>query len=776
MTRDGRSVAARLAVPLLLVLVVVAFFHRTLLGERFYAVDFYQTFVPLRAILADAWSQGMPFWTGRLGNGAPILANPGYALLYLPNLVYLGTDPARAMTALTVAHFVAGALGAWFLARRWEMSRAASWTAAVAFALSGAAVSSTAYPNLSWPLAWLPWALLAHEDASHGRAWRGIAALAFVWFSMLSMGDPVVLAAALAGSALIALRDLTSRVAARPWGARLATALARPGAAAAAALILASPLLLAIVRYLPASVRGAGFKAEGIVQWSLHPLLLVGTILRDPFGDPSLTGPAGFWANALAADRGRPLLAGLYVGGLLVALALLGALRRSPYRVVLLAWLGILVALALGKYGPIYPLFGDLAGFDALRYPTKWIVPAMLPLALLAASGLDSLGESAAGTGVHRKGLLVFLSVLALLALTSVGSMAGLDRTLASLSGQPDLRIGDVPLDVHVRSSWVAAAGRSAVPLGLALLTLVFGARSRAASRLLPAVAAIATLDVALANHPLAPTVTADFYDVPQAASVILSDPGGHGRVFVDDSQLTADQLHFVDSPRLAVEAARPQRERMIAYVAASAGLDQAYSADTEAFSPIAYARAGVLMRGAPAREKLMLLGAAGATHVVTFQALQAPLPEPIASLPGEFHRPLLVYRNPFAVPRARVVPRLTPYDGDAGFIRAVQSGADDLFLHTALVERRDLLAAGLPAETSKEEGGRATVVAESGRSLVLGVAGPGGFLVVSDALAPGWTASLDGRPAALLRVDMAFRAVPVPAGTHRVEMRYDPW
>ena len=93
-------------------MVVCAFFYPTLLGARFYASDFFQTFVPLRTILRDAWAQGFPTWTGRLGNGWPVLANPAYSMLYLPNLLYLGTDAARSMTALTVAHFIGGGWGA----------------------------------------------------------------------------------------------------------------------------------------------------------------------------------------------------------------------------------------------------------------------------------------------------------------------------------------------------------------------------------------------------------------------------------------------------------------------------------------------------------------------------------------------------------------------------------------------------------------------------------------------------------------------------------------
>ncbi|MCC6671475.1 MAG: hypothetical protein IT458_10460 [Planctomycetes bacterium] len=49
------------------------------------------------------------------------------------------------------------------------------------------------------------------------------------------------------------------------------------------------------------------------------------------------------------------------------------------------------------------------------------------------------------------------------------------------------------------------------------------------------------------------------------------------------------------------------------------------------------------------------------------------------------------------------------------------------------------------------------------------------GYLVLADAIAPGWEAWLDGASVPLLPADLAFRAVAVPEGSHEVLLRYRP-
>jgi len=63
----------------------------------------------------------------------------------------------------------------------------------------------------------------------------------------------------------------------------------------------------------------------------------------------------------------------------------------------------------------------------------------------------------------------------------------------------------------------------------------------------------------------------------------------------------------------------------------------------------------------------------------------------------------------------------------------------------------------------------------EPGRVALDVKAAADGLLVLSEVYYPGWQASVDGVPAALLRADHALIAVPVLAGHHQVELRFDP-
>jgi len=70
--------------------------------------------------------------------------------------------------------------------------------------------------------------------------------------------------------------------------------------------------------------------------------------------------------------------------------------------------------------------------------------------------------------------------------------------------------------------------------------------------------------------------------------------------------------------------------------------------------------------------------------------------------------------------------------------------------------------------------GARAEITSYRLNDVTIEVETPGPALVrLADLWYPDWTATVDGRPTAVLRADYLLRAVAVPAGRHRVMFRF---
>jgi Bacterial membrane protein YfhO len=79
------------------------------------------------------------------------------------------------------------------------------------------------------------------------------------------------------------------------------------------------------------------------------------------------------------------------------------------------------------------------------------------------------------------------------------------------------------------------------------------------------------------------------------------------------------------------------------------------------------------------------------------------------------------------------------------------------------------------PAPASDNKPATVTVTAGDGDQLAASVDAAGaGYLVVADSMQqPGWSATVDGRPAELVPANTAMVAVHVPAGVHQIKMTY---
>jgi len=107
---------------------------------------------------------------------------------------------------------------------------------------------------------------------------------------------------------------------------------------------------------------------------------------------------------------------------------------------------------------------------------------------------------------------------------------------------------------------------------------------------------------------------------------------------------------------------------------------------------------------------------------------------------------------------------------------QAVPDEAAGALLPEAAEAQRVLLPEPFERPSLKAPATGATTVRVFVNSLEADMDAPAdGFAVVLDPYYPGWTATVDGAPAPLLRADVAFEAVPVRAGKHHLRLTYFP-
>jgi hypothetical protein len=351
--------------------------------------------LPWEAEVRRGFSEGhLPLWSDLLDGGSSPWVNPQAAVL--SPIAMLGR-------LLPLEHFLAGTLalkillafeGCWLLARLLGMARSAAALGAAGLALGGPVMAWAVFP-LSSAVAWSPWLALGAVRVVRRPCARHAAAAALAFAALLLSGHPeIALAESLVAAGLGAIAWRRRRPP-QPRRSPRTSLLPLSAAALAAALgaALAACQLLPFLAVAPHSLRAAHAEAVGgpagpeappAFSWFQggEERLLLGALSPWAFGRPfhePYTGPAK-WPIAAGGYLGMAALAG-------VGAAVFGRRRR------LAAWLGALA----------FALFLLAAGF----FPLRWLVAALplgralamdrflpaaaLPLALLAALGIDQL-------------------------------------------------------------------------------------------------------------------------------------------------------------------------------------------------------------------------------------------------------------------------------------------------------------------------------------------------------------------------------------------------
>lgn len=751
--------------------VALSLFPEAVLGRRFFferdvhLVWHAQVESFVRAVTAGSW----PLWDPCVSFGQPMLANANMQVFYPLTWLNLLMRPAPVYTVLVVTHVLLAGVGLYLLARRLGLGGGGAFLAAAAGTTCGPFVSLVNVWHHLSGAAWIPWVFLAADRALASHRARD----AVLWGAALAVqllaGSPDMSAFTGAAVAAYALTHVEWR---RPLDASNRRLLFTVSVALLFSLGLSAAQWAPSLEVARRSLRwdvGADLRAVGSVNPAvalvkvLSPVPLVQIPLRGGYGVAVL-------------DSGMPFLLSLYLGvpalGLALA-ALVGPPRRGRLFFAALAAVAFLVAL--GRHSFVHEAAVTLfLPLRALRYPAKAMVLVGFATALLAGMGWENFRRP----DRFRRHAVLIPVLLGALALATAAVV-----TLAR--ARPDVLGEMLVSETELGTFWAQAlGGAEARVVSAALLwaaaasaALVRWRLPQHASHAASLFAVLAIADLALSARAVNRTVPREFY-LYRPPFVDAVDQRDFSRLLVHSYPLNRP-LTAVENPYriawypsgLSFDAGRALAVRlyMMPPVAAVWDLFTSYDPDLLGLFPrplqdlVSWT---LQAEGTPAYRRLLELGAVKWVEALHERGLEElvftrELPSPLA-------RPVRLYRVPHPLPRTYVVGGSRVADGPAALTVLLDPAFDP--------EREVLLASGPATRGAPDFSGTSRILEfRPDRVRLEAALSRAGFLVLVDAYDPGWRASVDGRAVELLRANVAFRAVRLSEGVHRIELAYQP-
>jgi len=704
---------------------------------------------PARAFLRETLLSGeFPAWNPYQGLGLPVFGDPLYGVFYPPNWLFLLVPPGWVASMLnwqSFLHMAWGAAGVSWLARRLRASAKAIIIAGVFWALCGYTTAQWTSGLLLLAGAWVPWAavgqvVLLDRLRTGGDSCRGVVLAALPSIFAVLLGE-IFLAMMGAGFGLLLayLLHAAERRADRSLPEMRPTWLLRSLLAIALAFGVGGIVIVPARLLLGTSERAAPVARELAEACSLHPMRLAEFIAPQSMGDAYGDFPAASVVGEPRLD-GLPLSYSMYMGAGIMALVLAAFGRRRRVAAALGAAAGFALLLAFGKYTPLHALFRRLVfPLAYMRYPEKYTVLVVLALALLAALGAErALGDAQRPwrRALVLLGLVLGFGVVARLVLPPMWALYAMRGAL----------LGSLAL------------------AGVLAAYLLLARRSSAGPLLLVAIVAF---DLAAAAWPLQGFGPRDLAEgPPPAARLVLarrSDPLAPPRLY-RSNQTNQAVNRWVQANTNAQGEARLV-ETLVTNTVNAWGIATLPGYD----AAIPAAVSDVWDRGMAVGQSALRLF--GADFVIL------PVADPRAA---KDDRPGLVpvfdplpgsrlYRVPDALSRVFLARHSEVLDDAQALARIYEpdivAGAS-VWLAPDGQARALARPPGRAGACSLESYGKGRVVAAC-------TAKEPGIAVFVEQFDRGWSASVDGRPAPLLRANLVMRALPLAPGQHRIVLEY---
>ena len=385
---------------LVLAAVVLALFPKVALGlTTFFFHDFGALGYPGAVYFQQSLFRGeLPLWNPYSHCGVPYLAQMGS--WYPANFICALLPLPWSANFSVLAHLVLGGWGMYALARRWGVDGFAASFAGFAYAFNGVALSCFQWGNYIASLGWLPWVVLAVTEAwRHGGRWLVLAAIVSA-LQVLTATPELTLLVWLFLAALWLAELFSGKI--KFWiSARRA----------AVVILLAAGItmiqMLPFFDLLAHSQRDTNYDNHS--RWAMPGWGWANLVVPLFHGYLS---PQGNWFQ-----HDQDFLMSYYPGLGVLALAVAGVwlTRSRTILIIAAATLGCWI-LALGEAGHVYPLVKKVVPWIGIaRFPVKFTILTSFLVPLLAAWAIQKI-QTPTDARVRRCPIFIGGSFLALTA------------------------------------------------------------------------------------------------------------------------------------------------------------------------------------------------------------------------------------------------------------------------------------------------------------------------------------------------------------------------
>ncbi len=745
----------------LLALIATLFFADVFAGKgNFYMRDLTRYYYPTKQVLRDIVQHGeFPWWNRQFAAGQPIAANPEHEVFYPLTWLILLPSYDLGYRLHILVHVYIGLLGMYALLRSMELRVYASFLGALAFGLGGIYLSYINLLPILFCAAWLPLTCLFVRRFLLRPTLRDFSLSAIFLGLQFLVSEPTTV---MQTGFLLGMYALyRGWYAAKDWGLSWKHAVPEMfarvlfiGLISVAAIAVGAAQLLPAIDHVGDSARSRTFDFSLVSAWSFPWAKLSELIYPNFLGRMSVDRVTWYWAGGLYPGMGSPFLFNIYAGLLVTALTV-GAIFVKPRggRFVLILCVFSLL-MALGGHTPLLQFLYDAGIATSIRYPEKFALIGIFAIIIFASQLLDKMLD---GDEAIRESAMGFVAattlVAAALALFGFTPLYGaLFQKLWGLKGA-----GAAVMTEMSHHGWMIAAARGAILFGL-----LWSMRTLKRRLWLTLLAIFVIADILPVVHELNPRMPAEFFTKEPASMRHLEGDRTRYRIFHEaDWYGTEEPARKFFSTGDAVYWI--VRNGLYPMTPAGHGLSMAMERDYDKTA---------LLPSIDLTDSVWDVKRSGRTDWwkpfvamsnVRYRALYKSFEDEKKRVKGKMKSAEPLQFVPVDLqPRYYFADQLVTIRDRKDFVRKLIDGSYSRSV--AFVQGKSFVPAKGIVSGWRETANTATIDVES-----FGNA----YLVMSVTPHKYWTVTIDGKRVDARVTNIAFQGIDVPAGKHRIEMRY---